>query len=368
MAIAGNFLAAGAPYEDNDTSSLGTDDELGFDNGAVYVYSLLGGTWSFHTYLKASTTNAGDNLGYSLALSEATLVVGAPVDFGKGRCAVFFFDGTLWAEQAILAGSNSTFNDSFGTSVALSGNIAVVGAPYEDTDTAGVINGVSDDIGAAYVFTRTGGTWAEQAILKAPNAGIGDYFGESVAVSGNRVLVGAQMEDSAPDGTENPSFTNSGAAYLYSRIGNVWSHRRLLKGSNSALSTRFGFAVAMAGDTSIVGAVGEDSSAGAAYTFLDTGDAPTLTIAGRKTLRVNKSKSSHTVRGTADDVDGNLSLIEVKDARPKGVKQFRRAAGTTKWSYRVPLRTGRNLILARATDATDFRSAISRLTVIRRSR
>jgi hypothetical protein len=366
VAVSGGLVIAGAPYEDNGSNSIAMDNNLQVNAGSVYVYAPSGMTWTFQTYLKASTTDGGDRFGSALAVSGETLAVGAPEDGGRGRCVVFTHSGGTWSEQAVLEGSNSQPNDEFGFAVALSGDTLVVGAPAEDTGSNGQIADASDNIGAAYVFVRNAAAWTQQAILKASNARRKDRFGEAVAVSGNFAAIAAPYEDTAASGsldTLGPG--NFGAVYVYRRSGARWVQRPIVKGSSTAAGGNFGFALAMEGATLLSGAPGEDSNAGAAYIFTLTEVAPTLSIRGKKTIRVQSRTARHPVRGTAADLDGNLARVEVKDTRPKGRKTFRRATGKANWSYRAPLRKGRNLIQAVAVDSDGNRSKTARITVIR---
>jgi hypothetical protein len=132
-----------------------------------------------------------------------------------------------WSEQAFVKASNTGAGDSFGTSLALSGdgNALAVGAPFEDGSGSG-IGGTPDEsasnAGAAYFYARSGGAWSQQAYVKASNTGAADQFGTSVALSGdgNALAVGAQLEDGASSGIgttrdDGSVVWNSGAAYLY---------------------------------------------------------------------------------------------------------------------------------------------------------
>jgi hypothetical protein len=152
-------------------------------------------------------------------------------------------------------------------------------------------NDSASDSGAAYVFTRSGTTWSQQAYLKASNTGAYDRFGNSVAVSGDIVVIGAYEENSSTRGvnsTPNNHASASGAAYVFTRSGATWSQQAYLKASNTGAHDRFGYSVAVSGGTVVVGAYGEDSSttgvnstpsensyeSGAAYIF--TGFDPAL--------------------------------------------------------------------------------------------
>ncbi|MBI4880227.1 MAG: FG-GAP repeat protein [Planctomycetes bacterium] len=198
------------------------------------------------------------------------------------------------AQQAYLKASNTGVDDRFGWSVSVSGDTVVVGAYLEDSGATGVNGNQSDnsaaDAGAVYVFLRNGTTWSQQAYLKASNTNSGDWFGYSVAVSGDTVAVGAVNEDSSATGVNGDQSNNgastSGAAYVFQRSGTAWSQQAYLKASNTGNSDIFGCSVAASGDTVVVGAHGEDSSAtgvngdqsnngasgsGAAYVFVRSG-------------------------------------------------------------------------------------------------
>lgn len=184
----------------------------------------------FDAYIKASNTNSGDNFGYTVAISGNTAVVGAPEEFSNSRIIngdqsdnsavragaayVFVREGGIWIQQAYLKPSNLDPEDYFGSSVAIFGNTIVVGASREDSDASGV-NGdefsdpsQSFNSGAAYVFVREGVTWAQQAYLKASNPGEGDSFGASVAIDGETILVGALAEDSSATGIDGDQNDN----------------------------------------------------------------------------------------------------------------------------------------------------------------
>ena len=263
-------------------------------------------------YLKASNTGADDQFGFSVAVSGETVVVGAPGEasnatgvngnggnnsaINAGAAYVFVRSGATWSQQAYLKASNPDAEDSFGHSVGVSGDTVVVGAWQEDS-SAGGVNGDQGDnsvrnSGAAYVFVRSGTTWSQQAYLKASNPDTLDYFGWSVAVSGDTVIVGADSEDSNASGVNGNGLDNStessGAAYVFQRAGTNWFQQAYLKASNTQADDHFGWSVGLSGDTAVVGALWESSNAtgvngnggdnsalnsGAAYVFVRNADA-----------------------------------------------------------------------------------------------
>jgi FG-GAP repeat len=316
----GSTLAVGALTEASAAIGINGNqaDNSAVRAGAVYVFTRSGATWSQQAYVKASNTGGDDFFGASVALSDdgSTLAVGAineasaatgiggnQADNSAGNAgAVYVFtrSGTTWSQQAYVKASNTGQSDSFGRSVALSGDgsILAVGAALEYSAATGINGNQTDDsataAGAVYVFTRTGTMWSQQAYVKASNTGAYDYFGWSVALSddGSTLAVGATSEDSATIGIDGNQADNSavdaGAVYVFTRSGVTWSQQAYVKASNTGASNRFGTRVALSGDgaTLAVGAQNEDgaatgiggnqadnsaTSAGAVYLFTRSG-------------------------------------------------------------------------------------------------
>ncbi|MBM3819843.1 MAG: hypothetical protein FJW14_12630 [Acidimicrobiia bacterium] len=287
VAISGDTIVVGAPGEDSDATGVNGDqaNNLATNAGAVYVFARTGGVWSQQAYLKASNTGAGDGFGSNVAVSGDTIVVAAPSEDSDavgvngdetndstpdaGAVYVFTRTGGVWSQEAYLKASNTDANDLFGFSVAISGDTVVVGTSREDSNAIGVngdeTNNFASNAGAAYVFTRAGGVWSQEAYLKASNTNAGDQFANSVAVSGDTVVVGAWGEDSNATGVNGNQADNSadisGAAYVFARIGGVWSQQAYLKGSNTEAGDFLGDFVAVSGDTVVVSATREKSSA-----------------------------------------------------------------------------------------------------------
>jgi hypothetical protein len=310
VAASGDTVVVGASSEDSASTGVNsTPNEAAPDSGAAYVFVRNGTAWSQQAYLKASNTTAGDNFG-SVAVSGDTVVVGASSeDSGStgvnstpnesatdsGAAYIFVRNGTTWSQQAYLKASNTGVLDLFGNAVSVSGDVVVVGAQGEDSSTTGVNttpNDAARDAGAAYVFVRTGSAWSQQAYLKASNAGAGDQFGAPLAISGETVAVGARRESSSTTGVNsnpNEAAELSGAAYVFTRSGAIWSQQAYLKASNTDADDNFGSTIAISGNTIAVGAPFEDSSstgvnstpdktailAGSVYVFRD--DTPVST-------------------------------------------------------------------------------------------
>ena len=312
VAISGDTVVVGGHGEPSNATGVNGDQSDNSANfaGAAYVFVRNGAGWSQQAYLKASNTGAQDQFGLFVAISGDTIVVGAPAEdssatgingdgsnnsaSGSGAAYVFVRSGTTWSQQAYLKASNTEAGDSFGWSVGISGDTVVVGALSEDSNATGVNGNPTDNsatnAGAAYVFVRNGTTWSQQAYLKASNTGAGDRFGQSVAISGDTLVIGAYGEASNATGINgnqnDDSAPQSGAAYVFVRSGTIWSQQAYLKASNTGAGDQFGYSAAISGDTVVIGADFEDSnatgingnqndnstsSAGAAYVFVRSG-------------------------------------------------------------------------------------------------
>ncbi|MDX1958062.1 MAG: FG-GAP repeat protein [Leptospiraceae bacterium] len=329
VAIAGDTIVVAAEDEDSNqttiTNGLAPTGINGATNsGAVYVFRRNGTTWSNEAYLKAPNSNSGDRFGSSFSLSGDTIVVGAKGEDSNqttitngatassdnsmgiaGAAYVFKRSGNTWSNEAYLKAPNTSTLDEFGGSVSISGDTIVVGASNEDSNQTTITNGSlasADDSalssGAAYVFRRNGTLWLNEAYLKAPNSEGLDRFGNSVSISGDTIIVGANWEYSNQTTITNGTLSssnnlalNSGAVYVFKRNGNTWSNEAYLKAPNAEADDEFGFSISISGDTIVVGTAKEDSlqttitngtlvqisdtgnnlSVGAAYVFRRTG-------------------------------------------------------------------------------------------------
>ena len=207
------------------------------------------------TELAAPGAPVADWFGNSVAASGNTIVVGAPavaaVSSGIGRAYVFTRTATGWRRSGELEGSGAIAHDWFGDSVAISGNTIVVGAPSVSVLTPG--------FGRAYVFTRTAAGWRQTAELVGPGTTAGDLFGVSVDVSGGTVVVGAPSHAS-----------KAGAAYVFMSTAKGWQ-AQVLKGHDTVAKDDFGGSVAISGSTIVVGSFAHAAEAGRAYVFTKGG-------------------------------------------------------------------------------------------------
>ena len=245
----------------------GDDTTAGSDAGSAYVFVRSGTSWTEQVKFTAPNGGGGSSFGRAVAVSGETALVSAashtqnpPVFLNTGVAYVFKRSGTTWSAQAQLTASDATSGDNFGSSVALSGDSALIGAIGDDT-------AAGEDAGSAYVFARIGTIWSEQAKLIASDGAAQDQFGSAVAISGNTVVVTALRNDTPVE--------NAGSAYVFVRSGTTWSEQAKLTASDADFSDFFGRSVALSGDTTVVGAVGDDSlageNAGSAYVFVRSG-------------------------------------------------------------------------------------------------
>jgi hypothetical protein len=217
--------------------------------------------WTETQKLLAADGAAGDEFGAFPALSGDTAIIGADWDddngVDSGSAYVFTRTGNTWTQQAKLLASDGAAGDWFGNDIALSGDTAIIGAFYDND------NGVHS--GSAYIFTRTGTTWTQQQKL-LPSDGVTDaQFGISVSLSGDTAIIGANRDDD--------NGNRSGSVYVFTRTGTTWTQQAKLIASDGVTEERFGIELALEGDTALIGSETSDNGAysGSVYVFTRTG-------------------------------------------------------------------------------------------------
>ncbi len=235
VSISGDYAVIATPY----------DDDNGDDSGSAYIFYYDGSSWSMQEKLTASD---GSTFGNSVSISGDFAVIGASADdengYWSGSAYIFHRSGTSWSQEDKLTASDGISWDRFGWSVSISGDYAVIGVPFDDD------NGSAS--GSAYIFYRCGTSWAEQTKLTASNASADDRFGRAVSISGDYAVVGAMWDD------DNGS--NSGSANIFQRNGSSWSQQGLLTASDGAAYDDFGISVSISGDFAVIGASGDDDN------------------------------------------------------------------------------------------------------------
>lgn len=293
----GTTFAIGAPSESSSATGINGDqtNTTAGTTGAAYVYASSGGAFTLQAYVKASTIARGAQFGTAVAISAdgSTLVVGSPQEKSNatgingnqadvsmsnaGAAYVFTRSGTTWSQQAYIKASNTQAEGRFGQSVAISGdgNTVVIGSIGESGASTGVNGDQTPEpnnhsgSGAAYVFTRSGATWSQQAYVKASTSNHGGIkFGGACALSGtgDTMFVSALWEQSNATGIDgdqtNSSLDIAGAVYAFVRSGTTWTQQAYIKASNTRANQNFGAVVSTSGDgnTLVVGAYGDSSN------------------------------------------------------------------------------------------------------------
>jgi hypothetical protein len=248
VSISGNYAIIGAH-----------GDDVGFNgSGSAYIFYNNNGTWILKDKITASDPAENDLFGYSVSISSDYAIVSSYYDDDggdmSGSAYIFHNNGSIWEEEEKITASDAAAGDRFGWKVNISGNYAIVGAPWDDDS--------GEDSGSSYIFFYNGVTWQEISKLTALDAAAGDWFGRSVFMSGDYAIVGAVYDDDGGD--------NSGSAYLYYNNEGVWEQISKLTASDAAAGDRFGSSVFISGDFAYVGAELGDGivdNSGSAYIF-----------------------------------------------------------------------------------------------------
>ena len=255
VAISGDVAVIGAPGHDHCVPNV----------GAAYVFRYDGSSWVFQQELLASECAEGEYFGSSVAIEGDIIVIGARNDYTSGSAYVFRFDGTSWSQEAKLLASDGAAGDQFSNSVAVSGDTIVIGANWAESYT-----------GSAYVFTLDGTSWGnpvpgsdppaftERAKLTACDPKTDAWFGVSVTIFDDTAVIGALVDD-------NENGHNAGAAYVFEK-GAGWADGctnqvAKLLAADGAGGDVFGAPVSLSGDTVAIGAYSDDGAMGSAYVF-----------------------------------------------------------------------------------------------------
>ena len=241
IAMDGTTLVVGAPFESSSAGGIDpTPDNFADNAGAVYVFTRDAGGWSQQAYLKPSVPSLGSEFGTSVAIDGDTIVVGARYHDGgvgginsneadtsqpdSGAAYVFHRTNTTWSQEAFLKAASPAAAEQLGGAVAIDGDTVVAGASPAD-----------GFVGAAYVFTRNGTTWSQQARL---TPSVGAEFGTDVAISADTIAAGAPG--------------SGGRVLVFTRTGGVWTERVVIDEPNPASYQWFGYALGLDAGTLVV--------------------------------------------------------------------------------------------------------------------
>lgn len=244
VTVSGDYVAVSAPFDDSGILPVVND------HGSVYVFRRIGSNWTQEYKIRAADYGAGERFGTSISMSGDNLIVGAPYDDNASAtsCGSIYFyqrSGTTWNQLNKFFRSVTMANDLFGSAVSISGAYAIAGAPYADVNALTSAGSVS-----IYVFG--GGTWTWQTTINYPGS-VNARFGYSVTISSTYAVIGAP----------SPGIATPGAVYTYERTGSIWTYRSAFGfGVSNGL---FGLSVSLSGETLLVGASLDNNNA--AYLF-----------------------------------------------------------------------------------------------------
>jgi len=229
------------------TNGIDTGDPIAHhDNGAVYIYKYNGAGWELNQRIASPVSNDAYHFGKSVAISGNKIIIGAVSGASYGAAYIYTKDGTSWVQEAVLIPSDAARFRSYGYKVAIHGNRAIVGAFWHGE--------YKDEPGRAYIFAWDGTGWKEEAILIPSDGKASDSFGGSVAIYGSHAIVGA-------NGHDHGMMYNTGAAYTYLLQDGVWVEKSKLINSDNMGYEGFGRSVSISGNRALIGKYG------AAYIF-----------------------------------------------------------------------------------------------------
>lgn len=288
IAIAGDTIIVGCPQDSGNN----------YQSGSAYVFKGDGnGHWSFSQRLIAIDGEAYDLLGASVAYKGGWIILGSPQDgdfgYGTGSAYIFGHAGGLNYEQlAKLHAGGPGEGDYFGTSVDVSQDAVIVGAPSDDD------RGLN--AGAAYVFVREfGATWTQTAKLLAADGSANDQFGIAVSIDGGTAVAGAYWDG------DNGS--NSGAAYIFVESGGAWAQQQKLVASDGATGDWFGQGVGVSGDIALVGSPNDDdggNGSGSIYVYERAPAGPRISVVGSCPGLIQLTVTNATPRGNVAIIAG----------------------------------------------------------------
>lgn len=275
VTVSGDYAIAGVPYDDEDAS----ESNYLVNAGSAGIFKKTADGWVLVQKLAASDRHAYDNFGYAVAISGDYAVVGAwEQDFNlvdadslakAGAAYIFKNTAGTWSQVQKIVPSDREADDYFGWSIAMDGDYILVGAYREDEDAAG--SNTISEAGSAYLFKNNSGTWSEVQKLVSSDRANTDFFGRSVAISGDYAIVGADQEDEDASGGNTAG--TAGSAYIFKNTAGTWSQVQKIVNSDRAGGDLFGWSVSISGDYAIIGAYREDQDTSGANTLANAGSA-----------------------------------------------------------------------------------------------
>ena len=286
------------------------DGPFAFAWGSAYLFRSVDGSWTDEQKITPFDADEQDRFGHAVAISGDVAVVGSPMNddacppgnifCDSGSAYVFRYENGSWTEEQKLIAFDDEATDQYGISVSVSGDVLVIGAPWQDEACGG---SPGCNAGAAYVYRFTGKTWELDQKLTASDADFGDVFGLTVSVSGDTILVGAPRN--------NDDGSNSGSAYVFQFDGDDWNEVQKLTASDAQVSDEFGWGVSISGDLAIVGA-GLDDTACPKNVSCNSGSAYVFRFDGKQWVQDQKLEAPDMAQGDqlgrSVSIDGDYAL------------------------------------------------------------
>ena len=312
--VEGDIMVIGAPNEEE----LTPDFLFGKIPTKGYVYKRdASGNWNYVNRISPSSGQYNDQFGINIDIYGSTIIMGAPNRYNSGGTAYIFepnASGT-WVETKKLLPSDTKTNDHFGVSVSIHGNIAVVGAEDQDSDSPS--STLIENSGAAYIFEKQNGDWVEIQKLVASDRSVESSFGYSVAVENDNILVGDHQNNTAGN-------TNAGSVYLFQKdeSSGVWNETKQINSTIISPSDEFGNKVVLSNGNIIISAPKDDqdlseanhlTNSGALYftslTVEDDVNLPEEVFVGPEDKFVPNDRDSHDDFGTAIAISGDFAIV-----------------------------------------------------------
>lgn len=290
VSISGIYAMVGAPNDDNGGNS---------GQGSVSIYKYNGTAWVLmNKIIDNAAGAAGDKFGFSVSISGNYAMVGAVYDdngsnVNQGSASIYQYDRSNWVLMNKMADATGALNDHFGSSVSISGNYAIVGAPNDD-------NAGNADQGSASIYQYNGTNWLVMSKITDATGAAGDLFGFSVSISGNYAIVGAYNDDNGDN-----TFQGSASIFQYTR--NAWVLMNKIVDVNGAANDNFGWRVSISGNYAIIGAIFDDVAA-----TVDKGSASVYVRLGNNWQKLQYVTDPS---GSADDEFGYSVSIDADTKR-----------------------------------------------------
>lgn len=245
---------------DNDTVVIGAlkDGDNGPNSGSAYVYRSDGESYNFESKLLANGGMSFDNFGQAVAIDGDTILIGARgyegVGVASGAAFFYTYEDGQWIEWPVLLPSDGQSGDSFGSTVALSNDIALIAAEGDDD--------IDSRAGSVYVYRYVGGAWKEGAKLVTSDGTAYHCFGKSILIHSETVILTACNDHDLGE--------NAGSAYVFRNVGGEWVQEKEIYAADGAAGAAFGYSGAICGDVAVIGALKDSElghESGAAYVF-----------------------------------------------------------------------------------------------------